>query len=81
MSLEKRPINIYYFSGTGNTLLIANRIATTFEDFGYEVVVRKIINGEIPKLEDNCHLGFIFPVAIQLTFSICVEFYRQITLW
>ncbi|EGD48085.1 hypothetical protein Cpap_2773 [Ruminiclostridium papyrosolvens DSM 2782] len=70
----KKPIIIYYFSGTGNTLLVARKIKEVFEKQKYLVTLRKIsVSGTI-ELENDYHLGIVVPVAIQSTFPIVWDF-------
>ena len=74
LMLEKKPIRMYYFSGTGNTLLIAKKMKEAFEKKGYKVTLSKMpISGPV-QLEKDCHLGIIVPVAIQSTFPIVWDF-------
>lgn len=72
--LSKKLIKIYYFSGTGNTLLIARKIKDVFQEKGYEVTLRKITISGCTELEDDCHLGIVVPVAMQSTFPIVWDF-------
>lgn len=65
---------IYYFSGTGNTLLIARKMKEAFENQKYFVTLKKISISEAVELEDDCHLGIVVPVAIQSTFPIVWDF-------
>lgn len=76
--LLRKPIVIYYFSGTGNTLLLAKKIKEVFEKQEYLVMLRKISTSEAVELEDNCHLGIVVPVAIQSTFPIVWEFIKRL---
>lgn len=72
--LEKKPIRMYYFSGTGNTLRIAKIMKAAFEKKGYVTTLDKMpLSGTI-LLEDDCHLGILVPVAIQSTFPIVWDF-------
>ncbi|KAF5052565.1 Electron transport complex subunit RsxB [anaerobic digester metagenome] len=72
--LLRKPIIIYYFSGTGNTLLVARKIKEAFENQKYVVILRKIsITGAV-ELENDCHLGIVVPVAMQSTFPIVWDF-------
>lgn len=65
---------MYYFSGTGNTLLVARRMKEAFENQKYLVTLKKIsISGDV-ELENDCHLGIVVPVAIQSTFPIVWDF-------
>jgi len=72
--LSRKPIVLYYFSGTGNTLLIARKTKEAFEKQNYNVVLRKITEYTQGDLEQDCHLGIVVPVAIQSTFPIVWDF-------
>lgn len=79
--LEKKKIILYYFSGTGNTLLVARKIQETFQSQAYEVELRKIIKviqeREVD-LPDDCHIGIVVPVALQSTFPIVWDFVEKL---
>lgn len=76
--LSRKPIMIYYFSGTGNTLLIAKKIQKAFEVQKYEVILRKITMSQYVDLLNDCHLGIVFPVAMQSTFPIVWDFISKL---
>lgn len=77
MLLEK-PIIIYYFSGTGNTLLLAKKIKEAFEKQKYSVTLRNISTSESVELENDCHLGIVVPVAMESTFPIVWNFLKKL---
>ncbi len=76
--LLRKPIIIYYFSGSGNTLLIARKIKEAFENQKYFVALRKISISGAVELEDDCHLGIVVPVAVQSTFPIVWDFIERL---
>lgn len=76
--LEKLPIYIYFFSGTGNTFLIASKIHETFEKNGYESYLKTIRNKEKAFFPEKCHIGLIFPVAMQSSFPIVWDFIHNL---
>lgn len=76
--LIRKPIIIYYFSGTGNTLLLVKKIKEVFEKQKYSVTLRKISTSETVELEDDCHLGIVVPVAIESTFPIVWDFVKNL---
>lgn len=76
--LSKEPIKIYYFTGTGNTLLAAQAIQKHFQQSGY---VCELANMEIvdPKtVTQSCHIGLAFPVAIQSTYPLVWDFVQAL---
>lgn len=76
--LLRKPIMIYYFSGSGNTLLIARKIKEAFENQNFFVTLRKIPISGVVELEDDCHLGIVVPVAVQSTFPIVWDFINRL---
>jgi len=57
-------IDFYYFSGTGNTLLIAQRVAEVFKRRGFNVTLKRMECANQPLIIDKEHLvGLAFPVA------------------
>lgn len=58
-----KTIDFYYFSGTGNALLVVKKMAETFEKNGIDVNLHKI--GESIPHEVNLEhtMGIAFPVA------------------
>ncbi|MDK2867363.1 MAG: hypothetical protein PWP51_2142 [Clostridiales bacterium] len=72
--LEKKQIVLFYFSGTGNTTRIANEMLNAFSVYQYKVVLRNMIHLDSVELPDACHVGLVFPVAIQSTFPIVWQF-------
>jgi flavodoxin len=44
--LLRKPIVLYYFSGTGNTLLLAKKIKEAFEKQKYLVTLKKYLRLE-----------------------------------
>jgi ferredoxin len=66
--LEKKQIVLFYFSGTGNTTRIANEMLNAFSVYQFKAVLRNMVHLDSVELPDDCHVGLIFPVAIQSTF-------------
>jgi len=75
-------IKIYYFSGSGNTLKVANKVKESFEkhelicelikmeDLSNGVLVEDLVNVE--------YIGLMFPVAIQSTFPLVWDFIEKL---
>lgn len=75
-------IKIYYFSGSGNTLKVANKVKESFEkhericelikmeDLSNGVLVEDLVNIE--------YIGLMFPVAIQSTFPLVWDFIENL---
>ena len=70
--------DIYWFSGTGNTLLLANRVAETLSESGVDVRMRAIASSLPADVDTNRALGIAVPVAMQGTFSFIWSFTKQL---
>lgn len=71
-------IDLYYFTGTGNTLLVARRMVEVFEQNGRIVNLHRIENSD-PSAVDLSHvIGLAFPVAAQSTFPLVWDFARTL---
>jgi len=71
---QNASINIYYFSGTGNTQFIAKQIVSSFEKRGYTVCLEKMETKPEIKLTENTVLGLGFPVAAFSTYPLVWKF-------
>ncbi|MBS7527039.1 EFR1 family ferrodoxin [Fusibacter paucivorans] len=76
--LAKAPISIYYFSGTGNTLLMANAIKQAFEQRDYRVTLKDMMRSKAIEATEAGYLGIVVPVAVQSTFPIVWDFIEQL---
>ena len=67
-------IDFYYFSGTGNTMLVARKMSDTFIENGCHVNLKRmeLSNGSDVDIENTIGLGF--PVAILSTYTLVWEF-------
>ncbi|MCK4718172.1 MAG: EFR1 family ferrodoxin [Thermoplasmata archaeon] len=61
-------IDLYFFSGTGNTLLVVERMAEVFEVNGVPTRLHRMEDTDEVRLEPGAALGLGFPVAEQGTF-------------
>lgn len=75
---KSRPITLFYFSGTGNTLLLADAIQSTFESSGF-LLTRQLIKPNMTiELEENHDIGIVVPVAVQSTYPIIWDFVKAL---
>ncbi len=76
--LEKSGlINIYFFTGTGNTLSVVLRMADVLRSRGMEVKLHRM-ESVAPELVDTQHVvGLAFPVAVQGTYPFIWEFVKK----
>lgn len=74
----KGPIDFYYFSGTGNTLLVVKKMAETFEKNGIKVKLFQIEDSDPKELNLKNTLGLAFPVAGLSTYPFVWKFIESI---
>lgn len=67
-------IKLYYFSGTGNTYLVAKKVKEEFERKDYNCTLEKMIDVKEVKFNKDDLIGLVFPVAIQSTFPVVWDF-------
>lgn len=71
-------VRLFYFSGTGNTYLIAKTIEDEFNKNGYKTTLEKMQLNQDLTFAQNELIGLIFPVAIQSTFPNVWEFAKHL---
>jgi len=69
-------IDIYYFSGTGNTLLVVNKMAGMFREQGKEVNLFRIEASDPSQINLSNTIGLAFPVAVQSTYKFIWDFFK-----
>lgn len=67
-------IDFYYFSGTGNTLLVVKRMAEVFRENGITVNLHPIEKSDPSGVDLSHALGLAFPVAAQSTYRFVWDF-------
>lgn len=72
MKMEK--IDFYYFSGTGNTLLVVEKMVETFKRNDINVELYSIENSDPEKISLNHIIGLAFPVAGLSTYPFVWKF-------
>lgn len=72
-----QKIIIYYFSGTGNTQIVARKIAETFIIRGLTATLINIENIDKISISDNDVIGIGFPVAGFTTYPIVFNFLQK----
>ena len=76
--MKSSIIDIYIFSGTGNTLLAVRKMRDVFVAKGLEVNLFPLDKTD-PKLIDTTHtIGLGFPVAEQGTYPFVWDFVRTL---
>ncbi|MBN2190163.1 MAG: EFR1 family ferrodoxin [Candidatus Aureabacteria bacterium] len=74
----KSNIDIYFFSGTGNTLLVARKIREKLFSSGYEVNLFPIEKSDPSSVNVNNTIGLGFPVAVQSTYPFVWDFIKNL---
>lgn len=72
------PVNIYWFSGTGNSLIIALECKRSFQDHGHPVRCIPIETCDPSAVKGHGLTGFVVPVAGQSTYPFIWEFFNQL---
>lgn len=70
--------DIYWFSGTGNTLLVARTISDTLAKLTVDVRLRQITGSETRDVDPDRALGLAIPVAMQGTFPFIWRFIKNL---
>ncbi len=76
--MPKNKIEIFYFSGTGNTLLITKAIKDVFEKHNINVILTKMEKTNPKEINKQHIIGLAFPVAMQGTFPLVWNFVRKL---
>lgn len=71
-------IDFYFFSGTGNTLLVVKRMSEVFQSKGHEVNLKRIENSIPEDVNTECTIGLGFPVAILSTYDLVWKFINEL---
>ncbi|MGF7118833.1 EFR1 family ferrodoxin [Methanobacterium oryzae] len=71
-------IDFYYFSGTGNTLLVVKKMQETFEENGIKVNLYKIEESDPKSVNLDHTIGIGFPVAFFSTYPFVWDFLKSL---
>ncbi len=72
-------IDIYYFSGTGNTLIIVEELCKTLRELGKNVNLMRMETADPRNINIKHTLGLAFPVAAFSTFPLVWEFVHSLS--
>lgn len=67
-------IDLYYFSGTGNTLLAAREMQKVFSEKGHNCTLRRIETSDPQKIDLSHAIGLAFPIAAFTTYPLVLDF-------
>lgn len=76
--IREDTIDFYYFSGTGNTLLVVKKMRDTFEEKGVNVNLHKIEESNPKDVNLEHIIGLAFPVAVFSTYPFVWDFMESL---
>ena len=76
--MKARAVDIYCFSGTGNTLLVARAMRDEFEVADIPAAVHPMERSDPRTINPENTLGLAFPVAILTTYPLVWNFIRSL---
>ena len=71
-------IDLYFFSGTGNTLLVVKKMRDVFEENGITVNLCKIEGSNPDEINLEHVIGIAFPVAVFSTYPLVWDFIESL---
>jgi ferredoxin len=78
MISKETQISIYWFSGTGNSLLIAQRIKDNLSAKDYSVSLFPIEKAKTAEIKTDNVTGFVIPVAMFGTYPFLWDFFNDL---
>lgn len=76
--MQNKNIDLYYFSGTGNTLLACEVFAKSVAKNGYTVNFMRMEQADPSKINPDNVLGLAFPVACSMSYPFVMEFIKAL---
>ena len=76
--MHSRIVDLYYFSGTGNTYLVAHTMAETLSEAGVETYLLPIDLQTPVRVAPGRALGLAFPVAYQSTYPFLWRYFQAL---
>ncbi|MCP4131150.1 MAG: 4Fe-4S ferredoxin [bacterium] len=76
--MKKKNIDLYYYSGTGNTLLVIQEMVKVLEENAITVALHRIEKTNPASIRTDRTIGLAFPVAFQSTFPFLWDFFRAL---
>ena len=77
-NVMKDTVDFYFFSGTGNTLLVVKKMRDTFEKKGITVNLHKIEQSSPDDVNLEHTIGIAFPVAVFSTYPLVWDFIESL---
>lgn len=78
MKYNEKPFDIYWFSGTGNSLAIAIEIKNNLTKLGYKANLFPLDRTNPLDVDKHSFIGFVVPVAGQSTYPFIWEFVENL---
>ena len=75
--IKLKNIDIYFFSGTGNTLLVVRKMKEVFVKNNINVNLYRIEKSKPQEINTEHTIGLAFPVACQSTYPFVWDFIRN----
>ncbi|MBW6516342.1 MAG: EFR1 family ferrodoxin [Candidatus Cloacimonetes bacterium] len=72
--MKNKKVALYYFTGTGNTLLIVKKMAEIFSSLGVEIDTHNLVNTDPQDISKDSTIGLAFPVACFSTYPLVWDF-------
>lgn len=76
--MKKRNIDLYYFSGTGNTFLITKQLEKEFTKLKHNVRLFRIEKSCPKHIDTKNTVGIAFPIACGSTYPFVVDFIKEL---
>ncbi len=76
--MKSKVIDLYFFSGTGNTLLVSKEIKKYFEENQFTVNLIRIEKSQHLEVDKSHTIGIAVPIAVQTTFPFCWGFINNL---
>ena len=76
--MKKKQIDLYCYSGTGNTILVVQEMVQVFEKHAIPVNTHRIEETDPAAIRTDTTIGLAFPVAFQSTFPFLWDFFRAL---
>lgn len=73
-----KSVRIFWYSGTGNSFVVAEKIANTFATAGVETNIVQINSTLHPEIAPGELIGLVFPVAAAGTYPFIWEFFNRL---
>lgn len=73
-----KKVNIYWFSGTGNSLKLAKTMKSKFEDYYCDTRLFPMVSTDPESIDKEALTGLVFPVAVQSTYPLVWDFINNL---